>query len=272
MRIKTELARLDLKARKSLGQNFLHDEAVLQSILHAADLRQDDWVLEIGAGLGVMTERLSAAAGQVVALEIDPHLHAYVRDRLKDRRNLQVVNQDILKYNGPELPDSGVKVIANLPYYISTPILMHLIEKIRRFSLILVMLQKEVAERITADPGTKKYGSLSVAIQYHTETEIVTFVPRTAFHPVPAVDSAVVKLTVRNKPPVTVTDEAAFFRLVRASFAQRRKTMRNALIGSRIYTPEQLDLAFKETGIASNRRAETLSIEEFAQLDRVLHE
>ena len=272
MRIKTELARLDLKARKSLGQNFLHDEAALESILHAADLRQDDSVLEIGAGLGIMTDRLAMAAGQVVALELDPHLYAYLKERLKDRKNLHLLNQDILKYEGRELPDTGVKVIANLPYYISTPILMHLIEKIRRFSLILVMLQKEVAERITAGPGTKKYGSLSVAIQYQTEAEIVIPVPRTAFHPVPAVDSAVVKLTVRKEPPVTVPDEDAFFRFVRAAFAQRRKTLRNSLIGSGISPPAQLDQAFRTAGIDSNRRAETLSIEEFARLARILHE
>lgn len=272
MRIKTELARLEIRARKSLGQNFLHDEATLASILHAADLRKDDWVLEIGAGLGIMTEKLARAAGHVVALELDPVLYAYVKERLKDSKNLHLLNQDILKYEGRELPDRGVKVIANLPYYISTPILMHLIQKIRRFSLILVMLQKEVAQRITAVPGSKKYGSLSVAIQYHTEAEIAIPVPRTAFHPVPGVDSAVVKLTVRKEPPVIVPDETEFFRFVRAAFAQRRKTLRNALIGSRIYRPEELDEAFRTTGIASTRRAETLSMEEFAQLVRQLHE
>jgi 16S rRNA (adenine1518-N6/adenine1519-N6)-dimethyltransferase len=254
--VKKTLRKIDFRAKKRMGQNFLHDE--------------DDRVLEIGAGLGIMTDRLSLQAGEVVALEIDPELYAYLKNRFGHQQNLHLLNEDILKYEGRELPEKGVKVIANLPYYISTPILLHLLKNIRRFSLILVMLQKEVAERITADPGSKKYGSLSIAVQYHTEAQIVIHVPRTAFHPVPDVDSAVVELKVREKPRVAVTDPEAFFRLVRAAFAQRRKTLRNSLIGSRIFPVERLDLAFERTGIVPSRRAETLSMEEFAQLARAL--
>ncbi len=269
MNIRKTLSQMGFRVKKEKGQHFLQDEGVLQAILDHADVRAGDTVLEIGPGLGVLTEGL-AAAGQVIAVETDPELCTYLRRRFADRGNVQIVHRDILKYNLEELPARKVKVVANLPYYISTPILMHLIGRVQRFSLILIMLQKELAERITAVPGTKKYGSLSIAVQFYTSAGIVAHVPKTSFYPAPEVDSAIVRLRVLDRPPVRVPDPEGFFRIVRAAFSQRRKTLRNALIGSRLFSKERLDAAFDMTEIAPTRRAETLSMEEFARLSAFL--
>jgi 16S rRNA (adenine1518-N6/adenine1519-N6)-dimethyltransferase len=270
MNIKTILKEIEFKAKKRLGQNFLRDESVLDTILSHANIQSSDTVLEIGAGLGILTEILSEKAGEVVSLEIDPILYAYLTNLFRDRQNVRILLQDILKFDTGILPEKGVKVIANLPYYISTPILMRLFESISHFSLILIMLQKELAERITAGPGTKKYGSLSIAVQFNTQTDIVSHVPRTAFYPVPKVDSALVRLQVLSRPPVEVINEESFFRMVRAAFAQRRKTLRNSLLSSGRYPVGKLDKAFEATGILPARRAETLSIQEFAELFKFL--
>jgi 16S rRNA (adenine1518-N6/adenine1519-N6)-dimethyltransferase len=269
MNIRKTLSQIGFRVKKEKGQHFLQDEGVLQTILDHADLGAGDTVLEIGPGLGVLTEGL-AAAGQVIAVETDPELCTYLTLRFADRSNVQIVRRDILKYNLEELPARKVKVVANLPYYISTPILMHLIGRVHRFSLILIMLQKELAERITAVPGTKKYGSLSIAVQFYTSTGIVAHVPKTSFYPAPEVDSAIVRLRVLDRPPVRVPDPEGFFRIVRAAFSQRRKTLRNALIGSRLFSKERLDAAFRTAEIDPTRRAETLSIEEFARLSAFL--
>ncbi|NOY52970.1 MAG: 16S rRNA (adenine(1518)-N(6)/adenine(1519)-N(6))-dimethyltransferase RsmA [Deltaproteobacteria bacterium] len=271
MKIPKKLRQLHFRINKRLGQNFLREEEILHEILSRASVQPDDVVLEIGAGSGILTDPLTRSAGKVIALEIDPALYAYLAERFKDRKNLNLLHQNILKYDMGDLPETGVKVIANLPYYISTPILMHLLRSIRRFSLILVMLQKEVAERIAAGPGTKKYGSLSIAVQYYMAAEIVYAVPRTAFYPVPEVDSALLRLTRHKEPPVAVSDPERFFCFVRAAFARRRKTLRNSLLGAGSFSPEQLDTAFAASGIDPRRRAETLSIKEFAKLSRCLH-
>jgi len=270
MNIPKRLRQLNFRVKKKLGQNFLQEEKVLYEILSQAKVTPEDVILEIGAGLGILTEPLADAAGLVIALELDPSLYTYLTERFNNRENLRILHQDILKYDMRDLPEEGVKVIANLPYYISTPILMHLLQSIRRFPLILIMVQKEVAERIAAEPGTKKYGSLSIAVQYYTEAAVVCRVPKTAFYPVPEVDSAILRLTLREAPPVKVSDPERFFRLVQAAFAQRRKTVRNSLLGAGSFSPEQLDAAFAASGILPRRRAETLSIEEFAKLSRYL--
>ncbi len=270
MKIPERLRKLHFRIQKRLGQNFLREETILHEILAQASVQPGEVILEIGAGLGVLTDPLSHAAGKVVALEIDRLLYAYLTERFKNRENLILLHQDILKYDLHDLPRTGVKVIANLPYYISTPILMYLLQSIRRFSLILIMLQKEVAERIAAGPGTKKYGSLSIAVQYFMEARIVQDVPKTAFYPAPAVDSALLRLTLHQEPPVVVSDPESFFRFVRAAFAQRRKTLRNSLLGNSGFTSEQLDAAFAVSGIDPGRRAETLSIQEFAALSKHL--
>jgi len=270
MNIPKRLRQLNFRVKKKLGQNFLQEEKVLYEILSQAKVTPEDVILEIGAGLGILTEPLADAAGLVIALELDPSLYTYLTERFNNRENLRILHQDILKYDMRDLPEEGVKVIANLPYYISTPILMHLLQSIRRFPLILIMVQKEVAERIAAEPGTKKYGSLSIAVQYYTEAAVVCRVPKTAFYPVPEVDSAILRLTLREAPPVKASDPERFFRLVQAAFAQRRKTVRNSLLGAGSFSPEQLDAAFAASGILPRRRAETLSIEEFAKLSRYL--
>ncbi len=269
MNVRKTLAQIGFRIKKERGQHFLQDEGVLQTILDHADLAAGDTVLEIGPGLGVLTEGL-AAAGQVIAVETDPELCRHLRRRFTEQSNVQIVHGDILHFNLEELPEDKVKVVANLPYYISTPILMHLIGRVQRFSLILIMLQKELAQRITAAPGTKKYGSLSIAVQFYMSAAIVAEVPKTSFYPVPEVDSAIVRLRVRTHPPVDVCDPDGFFRIVRAAFSQRRKTLRNALIGSGLFSTERLDAAFDAAGIVSTRRAETLSMEEFARLSAFL--
>ncbi len=260
----------NFRFQKKLGQNFLQDEALLDSILSSARIQKDDTVLEIGSGSGILTEKLAVTAGRVIALEIDPKLCSFLKDRFRNYENVTILEQDILKFRMETLPDQDVKVVANLPYYISTPILSRLFQSIRRFSFILVMLQKELAERIAAGPGTKKYGSLSIVTRFYTIPEIITTVPRTAFHPVPEVDSALMRLTVRKSPPVTVANPERFLHFVRTAFAQRRKTLRNSLLRSGFVPTKRLDTAFEKTGIDPTRRAETLSIEEFALLSQFL--
>jgi len=270
MNIKNILKQLEFKRKKRLGQNFLHDEMVLDEILFHADIQPGDTVLEIGAGLGSLTERLSESAGCLISLEVDKILYEYLGNRFRNRKNVRILWQDILKFNTDDLPGQDIKVIANLPYYISTPILKHLMKSVRKFSLILIMLQKELAERITAEPGSKKYGSLSIMTQFHTQAEIVAHVPRTAFYPPPAVDSALVRLQVLKQPCVNISNLEGFSRVVQAAFSHRRKTLRNSLLGSGRVSADKLDSAFKAAGISPTLRAESLSIHEFAKLAQFL--
>lgn len=271
------LARHDFRLKKSLGQNFLMDQNIVVKIIQAAGLTGADLVMEIGPGLGTMTKQMAALAGQVIAVEVDRTLLPILAETLPQDK-VQVVNADALQVDfdrlaaeatGGEFGPGGksYKLLANLPYYITTPLVMHLLTNRFNLQVLVIMIQKEVADRLQAAPGGKDYGSLSVAVQYYTIPEIVCRVPRTVFYPAPEVDSTVIKLTVRDQPPVQVLNEQDFFTVVRASFAQRRKTILNSLFGSGLgRSKEQWLKTLTDAGIDPGRRGETLSLEEFASL------
>lgn len=250
-----------LHVSKRLGQNFLVDEAAVDAIVAAAGVQAGDAVLEIGPGIGTLTQGLLEAGAKVVAVELDQRLVGVLRETLAGYEDVRVVHGDILKIDIPrEMAAAPYKVIANLPYYITTPILMLLLERRLPITVLVTMVQKEVALRMVAAPGGKDYGALSVAVQYYTAPEIVLSVPPRSFIPAPAVESAVIRCTVRERPPVEVVDEAAFFRVVKAAFAQRRKTLANALKAAGIDAAAVLAAA----GVDGGRRGETLSLAEFA--------
>lgn len=255
-----------LRASKKLGQNFLIDAAVVRGIVEAAELQEGDRVLEIGPGIGTLTQGLAESGAQVTAVELDKKLPAVLAETLKGYENVRIVQGDILKADIRELMGNApFKVAANLPYYITTPILMALLEQRLPIRKIVTMVQKEVAERMIAPPGSKTYGALSVAVQYYTAPEIVLDVPPKSFIPAPEVDSVVIACKVRGEPPVTVRDEKLFFRVVKAAFGQRRKTLSNALKGAG-FLKDEVQGALEKAGIEAARRGETLSLEEFAQL------
>ncbi|AND78608.1 16S rRNA (adenine(1518)-N(6)/adenine(1519)-N(6))-dimethyltransferase RsmA [Streptococcus pantholopis] len=261
--------------KKSFGQNFLTDSNILQKIVDTAEINQDVNVIEIGPGIGALTEFLAEQAAEVMAFEIDDRLIPILADTLRDFDNVQIINEDILKsdlqahieaFADPSLP---IKVVANLPYYITTPILMHLIESRIPFVEFVVMMQKEVADRISAGPRTKAYGSLSIAVQYYMMAKLAFVVPKTVFVPAPNVDSAILKMTRRQEPLVEVKDEDFFFRLTKIAFAHRRKTLWNNLIsyfGKSEETKAQLKDSLERAGISPSVRGETLSISDFAAL------
>jgi 16S rRNA (adenine1518-N6/adenine1519-N6)-dimethyltransferase len=264
--------------KKSLGQNFLIDENILNNIASAADIDEESYVLEIGPGAGALTQVLASRGKKVIAVEIDQRLEPVLKDTLQDFDNVSVHFGDVLKLDLHQIinqecpPGVQVKVVANLPYYVTTPILMKLLTDGLPIKTIVVMIQKEVAGRLQAEPGEKSYGSLSIAVQYLAEPKIVMTVPKTVFVPQPNVDSAVIRLDIRPEKKVKVDDETFFFKLVRASFAQRRKTLMNNLINN-LYDKtqkEQLLEVLEQTGIDPGRRGETLTIEEFARLSDVL--
>ncbi|MBR6906621.1 MAG: 16S rRNA (adenine(1518)-N(6)/adenine(1519)-N(6))-dimethyltransferase RsmA [Selenomonadaceae bacterium] len=255
-----------LRASKKLGQNFLIDAAVVRGIVEAAELQEGERVLEIGPGIGTLTQGLAESGAQVTAVELDKKLPAVLAETLKGYENVRIVQGDILKTDIRELMgDAPFKVAANLPYYITTPILMALLEQRLPIRKIVTMVQKEVAERMIAPPGSKTYGALSVAVQYYTAPEIVLDVPPKSFIPAPEVDSVVIACKVRGEPPVAVRDEKLFFRVVKAAFGQRRKTLSNALKGAG-FLKDEVQGALEKAGIEAARRGETLSLEEFAQL------
>ncbi|WP_433941941.1 16S rRNA (adenine(1518)-N(6)/adenine(1519)-N(6))-dimethyltransferase RsmA [Paenibacillus lautus] len=277
-RTKEIISRHGFSFKKSLGQNFLIDQNILYKIVEAAGLDEDKGALEIGPGIGALTEKLAQTAGTVTAVEIDQRLIPILREVLEPYGNVRVHHGDVLKVDLHELfrQDFGdvskVSVVANLPYYVTTPILMKLLEEKLPLENIVVMIQKEVAERMAAAPGSKDYGSLSIAVQYYSEPKLVCIVPHTVFIPQPNVESAVIRLAVREQPPVRVEDERFFFEVVQASFAQRRKTIANNL-KSRFFPGEgreRLEQLLHEAGIEPSRRGETLSIEEYARLSNVL--
>ena len=265
--------------KKSLGQNFLVDQNILDKIVSAAGLTERSGVLEIGPGIGALTQHLVASSGKVVAVEIDDRLLPILRELFADQANVEIVNGDILKLDLRALIAqkfagcSSVHVVANLPYYVTTPIIMKLLEEQHALQNMVVMIQREVAERMAARPGGKEYGSLSIAVQYYCIPELVTIVPHTVFIPRPNVDSAVIRLNIRREPPVQVRDETFFFRVIKASFAHRRKTIYNNLAASFPKRDKaQLMSILKTAGIDGSRRAETVSIGEFAALANALHE
>ncbi len=255
--------------QKRFGQNFLIDAHVINKIVAAADITKDDIVLEIGPGIGTMTQYLAEAAGHVYAVEIDKNLLPVLDETLSEYDNVTVVNNDILKVDIRELvSDREVKVVANLPYYITTPIIMGLFENHIPASSITVMVQKEVAMRMQAGPGSKDYGALSLAVQYYAKPYIVANVPPNCFMPRPNVGSAVIRLTKHEKPPVEVEDEALMFRLIRASFNQRRKTLQNGIhnAANLSFSKEHVVDALNALGLPESVRGEALTLEQFAAL------
>ena len=267
------LKKYDFVFQKRFGQNFLTDSTVIESILEAADISKDDFVLEIGPGIGTMTQYLAEACREVTAVEIDKNLIPILQDTLKDWDNVEIINEDILKTDLKKLAEEKnegkpFKVAANLPYYITTPIILALFEKKVPLKSVTVMVQKEVAERMQAGPGTKDYGALSLAVQYHARTKIAVEVPKNCFMPVPKVDSAVVHMEIYDTPPVSVSDEKLLFRLIRASFNQRRKTLANGIKNSPelSFSRENVEKALEECGLPVNIRGEALTLEQFAEL------
>lgn len=269
------------RAKKRLGQNFLSDRRILEAIVDAADLSPEDRVLEIGPGQGVLTRELASRSGRVVAVELDRDLQPILAPLEAEFPDLTVIWADFLKLSWQDLglPETGTKVVANIPYYITTPILLKLLheeelttkpfaELTGRVSDILLMMQAEVADRLCATPGTKDYGAISVLVQYAAEVSTVVKVPRTAFKPAPQVDSKVIRLRPRATPVVDVADPRVFFRVVRAAFNQRRKTLLNAL--SMSFDKDRLIAAAAATDLSLTRRGETLSLAEFARLANAL--
>lgn len=267
------LKKYQFNFQKKFGQNFLIDTHVLDKIISAAGITAEDYVLEIGPGIGTMTQYLACAARKVAAVEIDSALIPILADTLADYKNVTVIHEDILKLDVETLvqeENNGrpIKIVANLPYYITTPIIMGLLEGHIPFENMTVMVQKEVAERMQAKPGSKNYGALSLAVQYYVEPYIAANVPPNCFMPRPAVGSAVIRLTRHGKPPVAVQDEKLMFRIIRASFNQRRKTLVNGMKNSAEMnlTKEDAAKAVRLLGKEENVRGETLTLEEFAQL------
>lgn len=263
--------------QKKFGQNFLIDGHVLDKIIAGAGVTKDDMVLEIGPGIGTMTQYLAEAAGKVVAVEIDRNLLPILQETLADYDNVKVIHADVLSLDLEKLvqEENGgrpIKVVANLPYYITTPIIMALFEQHVPLANVTVMVQKEVAARMKSGPGSKDYGALSLAVQYYAEPYIVANVPCNCFMPRPNVDSAVIRLTRYEEPPVQVKDEKMLFKIIRASFNQRRKTLQNGLNNSSElnFTKDQIAAAIAEAGFSPSVRGETLTLEQFAKLTDIL--
>lgn len=265
--------------KKSLGQNFLIDTNILRRIVDHADLTEESGAIEIGPGIGALTEQLARRSKKVLAFEIDQRLLPILEETLSPYPHVSIINEDVLKADVKTAIErefegiDDIMVVANLPYYVTTPIIIKLLEDKLPIRGIVCMLQKEVADRISARPGTKEYGSLSIAVQYYTEAETAMIVPKTVFVPQPNVDSAVIKLTKRKQPAVAVKSEPFFFQVTKASFAQRRKTLLNNLtsqLPEGKQKKEQILSALEQANVEPGRRGETLSIEEFARLSDAL--
>ena len=258
----------NFKFNKRLGQNFLIDDTVLQDIVSGAEIGKEDFIIEIGPGVGTLTRELLRRAKRVCAIELDYDLLSILNEELKEFDNFQLIHKDALKVDFNEVigTEESVKVVANLPYYVTTPIIAKLLKENYKFKSLTIMIQKEVAERIAAEPGGKDYGSLSVLVQYYCNTKVLRKVPATSFIPQPKVESTVIRLDRLEKPRVQVKDEELFFKVARQSFNMRRKTLRNAVKSLGIIDSDKIDEAFEAVGINPGRRGETLSIEEFAAL------
>ena len=273
------LQKYNFTFQKKFGQNFLIDPHVLDKIIAAAEITKDDFVLEIGPGIGTLTQYLAEAAREVVAVEIDSSLIPILEDTLSSYDNVSVINEDVLKVDLKKLAEERnggkpIKVVANLPYYITTPIIMGLFESHVPLKSLTVMVQKEVALRMQAGPGTKDYGALSLAVQYYADPYLAANVPPNCFMPRPNVGSAVIRLTRFEETPVKVTDEALLFRLIRASFNQRRKSLQNGLVNSPElhFSKEQVAAAIETLGVSPSVRGEALTLEQFAALCNALSE
>lgn len=283
---RSTLKKFNIHPTKSLGQNFLTDGGILTGIAEASELTKDDLVLEIGPGLGNLTAELAESAGLVVAVEIDRRLIPALSENLKEYSNVNIINGDILKINvveelsavvaakGGSFSPKALKIVANLPYYITTPVVMKLLESRIQAKTMVFMVQKEVADRMRAKPGGKEYGALSVAVQYYSTPSVVMEVPPHSFVPQPDVDSTVVKLEIYDKPPVDLHDQDLFFRVVKAAFGQRRKTLVNALNNAGYFDmgKEEIKRILINTGLDEKQRGETLSIMQFAQLSNFIFE
>ena len=270
--IKYIMEKYGFKFSKGLGQNFIIDDNVLERIMDGSDISNDDVILEIGPGIGVMTNILCENAKKVVSIEIDKSLIPVLSETVGHHENLKIINKDVLKVDllglvKEEFGEQKPKLVANLPYYVTTPIIMMFLEERIPVSDLIVMIQKEVADRIIAKPSTKAYGALSVVVQYFTEPSIVTKVSRGSFMPMPNVDSSVIRLKVRDNPPVELIDEGLFFLTIKDGFGKRRKTLLNALSSGFLkISKEQAKMALDLAGIPENTRGEALSIDEFATL------
>lgn len=273
------LQKYQFNFQKKFGQNFLIDTRILEEIIEASGVGKDDFVLEIGPGIGTMTQYLCEAAREVVAVEIDNNLIPILKDTLAAYHNVEVLNEDILKVDINKLAQEKnggrpIKVVANLPYYITTPIIMGLFESHVPIDSITIMVQKEVADRMQVGPGTKDYGALSLAVQYYAKPEIVVNVPPSCFMPQPKVGSAVIRLTRHEKPPVDVKDEKLMFQIIRASFNQRRKTLANGLSNfpQLQLGKQQVTDCITALGVPATIRGEALSLEQFAQLSNIIYD
>lgn len=275
--------RFDIHAKKGFGQNFLTDPAILQGIVRAADVSDEDNVIEIGPGIGALTEQLAKAAGEVLALEIDRDLIPVLKETLADYDNVTVVNEDVLKANLPQLvqehfsdPEKPLKVVANLPYYITSPIIMNLLSSPLTFTSITVMMQKEVAQRLTAKPGTKEYGALTLAIEYQMDSKIAFKVSRHSFVPAPNVDSAIVVLQQKkDKLPLEPFDKKKLFSFIRGCFGHRRKSLWNNLqnvVGKDPQTKEKITDVLNQLDISTQIRPEKLTLEQYIKLLNAFHE
>lgn len=257
----------NFKFTKSLGQNFLIDDSVLDDIVNGADIQEEDYVIEIGPGVGTLTKELLERAKRVTSIELDEKLIPILQEELKDYDNFNLIHKDALKVNYEELigEEKSVKIVANLPYYVTTPIIANLLKEELNIKSITIMIQKEVAERIDGEPGTKEYGAFSLLAQYYCDTSIIRYVSPKCFIPAPKVDSIVIRLDILDKPRVEVEDEKLFFSIIRQSFNMRRKTLWNSTKNLGI-NKEVLEGVYERAGIDPKRRGETLSIQEFANL------
>ena len=266
------MKKYNISANKDLGQNFLIDDNVIENIVEAAEINEKDCVIEIGPGLGTLTSRLVEKAGKVISIELDKKMLQILNDRFALYDNFSLINEDVLKVNLNDLiqqentQNYTIKIVANLPYYITTPIIMKLLEERLNIDSITVMVQKEVADRLTETPGGKNTGAITYCVYYYSEPQEVLTVPSTSFVPEPKVCSEVIKLNIRKEPPVVLKDEKIFFKVVKASFMQRRKTLLNGLANAGIASKEKLKEILLELNLSENVRGESLSIEQFAEI------
>ncbi len=266
-------------ANKKLGQNFLIDENVLDTIVNSSEISSEDLVIEIGPGLGTLTQKLLEEAGKVICVELDDRMITVLQDRFFMYNNLEIINEDILKIDLGKLIKENkknsdlkkVKIVANLPYYITTPIIMKLLEEKLDIESITVMIQKEVADRLTAIPGNKNSGAITYTVYYYSQAEEILTVPNTSFIPEPEVESEVIKLNIRKKPVIEIKDEEKFFKIIKYAFMQRRKTLVNSLSNSNLFeSKQQIENILKELGIDKRIRGEALTIEQFAKITKLI--